>query len=82
MVADSKLYDQLRLENDAQDRSVKGAICMALGDIALAIEGEFQRYLQPPSKVMLALYQASKSTVDVDDEYLKSVLDAFTGVSL
>ena len=58
------------------------------GDIALAVGGEFQRYLAPPSKTMMMLYQASKTQVPMDDEdmveYLNElhtgVLEAFTGI--
>ena len=76
------------LENPALNRSVKPGMLTLFGDIALAVGGEFQRYLAPPSKTMMMLYQASKTQVPMDDEdmveYLNElhtgVLEAFTGI--
>ena len=76
------------LENPSLNRSVKPGMLTTFGDIALAVGGEFQKYLQPPSKTMMMLYQASKTQVDLDNEdmveYLNElhtgVLEAFTGL--
>jgi len=76
------------LQNQAVDRKIKAAIMVCFGDIALAITGDFEKYLSP---VMLMLQEASNTMLshgpsNNDDwvEYLNSlregVLDAYTGI--
>jgi len=77
------------LMNEKVDRKVKSAIMPVFGDIALAISGDFEKYLKP---VLDMLHEASKTTLpaDVTDpndewiEYLNSlregVMQAYTGI--
>jgi hypothetical protein len=51
------------LENPALKRDVKPPMLSVFGDVAMAIGAQFQRYLAPPSRTMVMLYQASKITV-------------------
>lgn len=75
----------VNLQNTELDNSVKPPILGVFGDIAMAIGGEFERYL---GTVMVLLYQASALTVDMDDiemvEYLneirESILEAYIGI--
>lgn len=73
------------LQNSSIDRSIKPHIVSCLGDIALAVEGYFQHYLQ---YAMPLLVQASQTTFGEDadyenQEYLndlrESILEALTG---
>jgi importin subunit beta-1 len=76
------------LENPDLKRDVKPPMLGLFGDIALATGAGFQRYLAPPSRAMVMLYQASKTTVPADNddlmEYLndlhEGVVEAYTGV--
>mmetsp|Transcript_29930 Transcript_29930/g.80044 ORF Transcript_29930/g.80044 Transcript_29930/m.80044 type:complete len:868 (+) Transcript_29930:124-2727(+) len=74
--------------NGAVDRKIKAAIMSCFGDIALAIAGDFEKYLQP---VVRMLQQAASTKItdspDMSEEwvdYLNSlregVLDAYTGI--
>jgi importin subunit beta-1 len=75
------------LQNTQIDRSVKPHIISAIGDIALAIAGYFERYL---SYVMRMLIGASQTVIDEKDidyesvEYIQqlreSILEAYTGI--
>merc|ERR1712048_497486 len=76
------------LQNPAVDRKIKAAIMSCFGDIALAITGEFEKYLAP---VVQMLQEASSTRLnDVPSvneewvEYLNSlregVLEAYTGI--
>lgn len=76
------------LTNSAVDRKIKAAIMSCFGDIALAINGDFEKYLAP---VVRMLQQASSTKItdspDMNEdwvEYLNSlregVLDAYTGI--
>eukprot|EP00929_Paragymnodinium_shiwhaense_P119155 TRINITY_DN9102_c0_g1_i3.p1 TRINITY_DN9102_c0_g1~~TRINITY_DN9102_c0_g1_i3.p1 ORF type:complete len:869 (+),score=201.79 TRINITY_DN9102_c0_g1_i3:154-2760(+) len=76
------------LQNTVVDRRIKAAIMAAFGDIALAVTGDFEKYLAP---VMVMLKEASATKkehgpADNEDwiEYLNSlregVLEAYTGI--
>ena len=74
------------LQSNVLMRSVKPAILSCFGDIALAIGGEFETYLQP---VMQLLQQASTITASPDDgfemiDYVASlregIVEAYTGI--
>ena len=73
------------LQNPALNRNVKPPILSCFGDIALAIEGGFEKYMQV---TMSMLVQASQTTVDTQNpdlvEYLnqlrEGIFEAYTGV--
>lgn len=76
------------LQNPAVDRKIKAAIMSCFGDIALAITGEFEKYLTP---VMQMLQEASSTRLQDGPpgneewvEYLNSlrqgVLEAYSGI--
>jgi importin subunit beta-1 len=73
------------LQNSSLNRNVKPPILSCFGDIALAIGGHFEKYMQV---TMNMLQQASMTKVDSDDaellDYLhalrEGVLEAYTGV--
>merc|ERR1712187_834639 len=78
----------LNLQNTVVDKEIKAAIMTCFGDIALAITGDFEKYLPP---VVQMLEMASQTRVeDVPNvteegvEYLNSlregVLEAYTGI--
>ena len=60
------------LENPVLKRDVKPPMLSLFGDLALAIGPNFVRYLQAPSRALVMLYQASKTTVDPEDEEMVS----------
>uniref|UniRef100_A0A7S4SW61 Importin N-terminal domain-containing protein n=1 Tax=Alexandrium monilatum TaxID=311494 RepID=A0A7S4SW61_9DINO len=76
------------LQNSAVDRKIKAAIMSCFGDVALAITGEFEKYLNP---VMQMLREASLTRLSHGPayneewvEYLNSlregVLEAYTSI--
>jgi len=76
------------LQNPVVDRKIKAAIITCFGDIALAVTGEFEKYLPP---VVQMLQEASRTTLQDGPagneewiEYLNSlregVLEAYTGI--
>ncbi|OQS02923.1 importin subunit beta [Thraustotheca clavata] len=94
LLADIKVYcDEfvnllLTILRDSNlNRSVKPPVLSVFGDIGLAIEGDFERYLSPVVQMLLQAAHACVS-VEVDDEdvidYMnqlrESILEAFTGI--
>merc|ERR1711988_356699 len=73
------------LQNPALNRNVKPPILSCFGDIALAVGGQFEKYLQV---TMSMLVQASSTPVDMANadlvEYLNSlregIFEAYTGI--
>ena len=73
------------LQNQNLHRSVKPPVLSAFGDIAMALAGAFEPYLQVS---MMMLMQASATTAPDDDEELidfvnqlrEGVLEAYTGI--
>jgi len=73
------------LQNSMLNRNVKPPILSCFGDIALAIGGEFVKYL---GIIMSMLQQASTTTVDMNDydlvDYLnqlrEGIFEAYTGI--
>lgn len=77
------------LVNDKSDRKIKAAIMPCFGDIALAICGDFEKYLPP---VLEMLHEASKTrlppdTSDPNDDFVEyvnglreGVMQAYTGI--
>jgi len=73
------------LQNPNLNRNVKPPILSCFGDIALAVGGNFEKYMQI---TMTMLVQASSATIDVDNpdmvEYLnqlrEGIFEAYTGV--
>jgi len=73
------------LQNPALNRNVKPPILSCFGDIALAIGGQFEKYLQV---TMTMLHQASQTEVDTSNpdlvDYLQllreGIFEAYTGV--
>lgn len=73
------------LENSSLKRDVKPPMLSLFGDMALAIGGQFQRYLEP---VLIMLYQASTTTVDLENddlvgymnELFEGIIEAYTGI--
>lgn len=76
------------LQNGAVDRKIKAAILPCFGDIALAINGEFEKYLAPVVKMLLEASNTKLSDGPADNEewieYLNTlregVLEAYTGI--
>lgn len=77
------------LVNEAVDRKIKAAIMPVFGDIALAIAGDFEKYL-PPVLDMLSEASKTRLPADVTDpndewvDYLNllrtGVMEAYTGI--
>merc|ERR1719263_111503 len=73
------------LQSPKLNRNVKPPILSCFGDIALAIGGHFEKYMQV---TMSMLQQASQTTVDMDDDDLvdylhqlqEGIFEAYTGV--
>jgi len=73
------------LQNPALNRNVKPPILSCFGDIALAVGGNFEKYMQV---TMSMLVQASSTAIDTDNpdlvEYLnqlrEGIFEAYTGV--
>merc|ERR1719198_6503 len=80
------LYSNLK--NPGVDRKIKAAIMTSFGDIALAITGEFQKYLGPVVEMLreASMTQLSDGPANNEEwvEYLNSlregVLEAYTGI--
>ncbi|DAZ92715.1 TPA: hypothetical protein N0F65_012409 [Lagenidium giganteum] len=75
------------LKNPALNRSVKPPVLSCFGDIALAVEGDFERYVASSMLMILQAADACGSiTTDDEDiiEYMnqlrESVLEALTGI--
>lgn len=75
------------LKNPSLNRAVKPPVLSCFGDIALAIEGDYERYA-PPSLQMILQAAGACSEISTDDEdvveYMnqlrESVLEALTGI--
>jgi importin subunit beta-1 len=76
------------LQNAAVDRKIKAAIMTCFGDIALAVSGEFEKYLAP---VVQMLREASSTKladgpagnedwIDYLNSLREGVLEAYTGI--
>lgn len=73
------------LQNPNLDRNVKPRILSCFGDIALAVGGVFEKYMQV---TMVMIVQASQTRVDASNpdmmDYLnqlrEGILDAYTGI--
>merc|ERR1719171_583871 len=73
------------LQNPGLNRNVKPPILSCFGDIALAVGGDFEKYMQV---TMSMLVQASGTSIDMDNpdlvEYLnqlrEGIFEAYTGV--
>ena len=73
------------LQNPNLNRNVKPPILSCFGDIALAVGGHFEKYMQI---TMQMLVQASSASIDLDNpdmvEYLnqlrEGIFEAYTGV--
>jgi len=76
------------LQNSAVDKKIKAAIMSCFGDIALAISGEFEKYLNPVMQMLreASLTRLSHGPASNEEwvEYLNSlregVLEAYTGI--
>lgn len=73
------------LQNQTVDRSVKPRVTMAIGDLALAIGGHFERYLKATMGMLSQMSQVKIEDADIDDlEFLdslrESILGAFTAI--
>jgi len=76
------------LQNPSVDRKIKAAIMSCFGDVALAISGEFEKYLKPVMQMLLeaSLTRLSHGPASNEEwvEYLNSlregVLEAYTGI--
>ena len=72
-------------QDSALNRSVKPHVLSCFGDIALALEGMFEPYLQV---TLMMLLQASQTRAPDDDEDLidfvntlrEGILEAYTGI--
>jgi hypothetical protein len=58
----------MSLESSQLQRDVKPLILSVIGDIAIAIGPLFQRYLAPPSRVVVMLHLASQIQVEMNGE--------------
>lgn len=73
------------LQSSVLNRSVKPHVISVFADIAMAIEGDFERYA---SVVLGILHQAGEVTINTDDEDMieyinslrNSILEAYTGI--
>eukprot|EP00442_Polarella_glacialis_P058757 CAMPEP_0115060620 /NCGR_PEP_ID=MMETSP0227-20121206/7562_1 /TAXON_ID=89957 /ORGANISM="Polarella glacialis, Strain CCMP 1383" /LENGTH=861 /DNA_ID=CAMNT_0002445849 /DNA_START=451 /DNA_END=3032 /DNA_ORIENTATION=- len=76
------------LQNPAVDRKIKAAIMTCFGDMALAITGEFEKYLAPVAQMLIEASSTRLADGPANNEewieYLNSlregVLDAYTGI--
>lgn len=76
------------LQNPAVDRKIKAAIMSCFGDIALAITGEFEKYLAPVVQMLMEASSTRLADGPANNEewveYLNSlregVLEAYTGI--
>ncbi|GAB9473868.1 Importin subunit beta [Globisporangium polare] len=75
------------LKNASLNRSVKPPVLSCFGDIALAIEGDYERYALPSLEMILQAAGACGTITSEDDEIVdymnqlrESVLEALTGI--
>eukprot|EP00026_Physarum_polycephalum_P002142 Phypoly_transcript_02146.p1 GENE.Phypoly_transcript_02146~~Phypoly_transcript_02146.p1 ORF type:complete len:854 (+),score=127.98 Phypoly_transcript_02146:100-2661(+) len=73
------------LQNSSLHKSVKPPILSCFGDIALAICGEFSKYLIPVMNILFqaASYQVDKTNeemVDYQNELREGIFEAFAGI--
>ncbi|GLE04617.1 hypothetical protein PINS_up013587 [Pythium insidiosum] len=76
------------LRNPSLNRTVKPPVLSCFGDIALAIEGDYERYLVPSMQMIMQAANACGSIVTDDEEIIEymnqlreSVLEALTGIT-
>ncbi|CAM9580768.1 unnamed protein product [Ascophyllum nodosum] len=77
----------VNLEGASINRDVKPVVLACLGDIALAIEGEFRQYLGTTMNMLAQAQQVCGSTEGQDEDMVdyinvlrESVLDAYSGI--
>jgi len=76
------------LQNSAVDKKIKAAIMSSFGDIAIAITGDFEKYLAPVLKMLLEASNTKLQDGPANNEewieYLNTlregVLEAYTGI--
>jgi importin subunit beta-1 len=76
------------LKNPNLNRSVKPPVLSCFGDLALAIEGDYERYTAPSMQMILQAAGACGSIVTEDEEIIEymnqlreAVLEALTGIT-
>ncbi|CAM9454243.1 unnamed protein product [Chrysoparadoxa australica] len=75
------------LEDNRVNRMVKPPVLSCLGDMALAVGGDFEQYLQSTMKVLLSAQQVCVITDQHDEDMIEfindvreSILEAYTGI--
>eukprot|EP00921_Rhytidocystis_pertsovi_P003689 GHVQ01006414.1.p1 GENE.GHVQ01006414.1~~GHVQ01006414.1.p1 ORF type:complete len:898 (+),score=153.99 GHVQ01006414.1:139-2832(+) len=81
----SRLYEALK--NPTADKSIKPRIFIAIGDVAMSIGGEWEKFLNPFMEILQLAASSAKPEDDDSDEYTKwvsemrdSMLQAHSGM--